>query len=255
MKKYSILPALALVCALMLCSCGKKENHDVYLLIGQSNMAGRGTMIEGDTEVFDDNVFLLDSLGQPVPATNPLNLYSTIRKKVSMQQIGPGFAFSKKISEATGRRILLVVNARGGSSIEKWVVGGKYYSDAVSRTKQALEHGELKAILWHQGEADSESPEDYLDMLAPIVEALRTDLEAENVPFIAGEIAYWNETADLFNPVIRRISEKIDNADYVSAEGCGQLKDDSDPHFSRDGQLLLGERYAEKVLKMCYPQN
>jgi hypothetical protein len=30
------------------------------------------------------------------------------------------------------------------------------------------------------------------------------------------------------------------------------LKDETDPHFSREGQILLGERYAEKVMKMCY---
>ena len=28
------------------------------------------------------------------------------------------------------------------------------------------------------------------------------------------------------------------------------LKDEEDPHFSRDGQILLGRRYADKVLEM-----
>ena len=99
------------------------QEYDVFLLIGQSNMAGRGIMIEGDENVFDENVFILDGEGKVVPATNPLNQYSTIRKSMSMQQICPGFGFSKKLSQKTGRKILLVVNARGGTTISQWMKG------------------------------------------------------------------------------------------------------------------------------------
>ena len=234
------------------CGSGEKDGYDVFLLIGQSNMAGRGTMLEEDAQVFDENVCLLDDKGNPVPATNPLNRFSSIRKSLSMQQINPGFSFSRKIAAETGRKILLVVNARGGTSVSEWAVAGEYYSEAVRRTGQALKHGRLKAILWHQGEADSSSPETYLDRLAVIVDSLRKDLDAPQVPFIAGEIAGWHRNAARFNPVIRRISGKIPYSDYVSSEGCTPLKDTSDPHFGRDGQILLGERYAEKVLDMCY---
>lgn len=230
----------------------EKEGYDIFLMIGQSNMAGRGTMIEGDEKVFDENVFLLDDKGEAVPATNPLNQFSSIRKDLSVQQIGPGFSFSQEITKATGRKVLLVVNARGGSSITEWAVGGEYYNEAIRRTKQAMEYGQLKAILWHQGESNSSSPDTYLDKLAPIADGLRQELGASFIPFIAGEIARWHQNEAKFNPVIRQISDRIQFSDYVSSEGCGQLKDDSDPHFSRDGQILLGKRYAEKVLEMCY---
>ena len=159
--KNRILKSLIiLLCCAPLVSCGSasrvksnesaNKGYDIYLLIGQSNMAGRGKMIEGDQDVFSDKVFLLDSDGNAVPATNPLNQYSTIRKDMKMQQIGPGFSFSKKIAEKTGRKILLVVNAKGGTKIEEWAVGTTFYNDALSRTKQAMSlGGQLKAILWH----------------------------------------------------------------------------------------------------------
>ena len=258
--------AIALSMAVLGCNSGIKapapvggsgtvegdDGYDVFLLIGQSNMAGRGTMIAGDENVFSENVYILNAEGEPESASNPLNKYSTIRKSLSMQQINPGFSFSRKIAAETGRKILLVVNARGGTSVSEWAVAGEYYSEAVRRTEQALKYGRLKAILWHQGEADSSSPETYLDRLAVIVDSLRKDLDAPQVPFIAGEIAGWHRNAARFNPVIRRISGKIPYSDYVSSEGCTPLKDTSDPHFGRDGQILLGERYAGKVLEMCY---
>ena len=229
------------------------DDYDVFLLIGQSNMAGRGSLVSGDESVFDPNVFLLDAQDMVVPATNPLNQYSTIRKEVS-QGIGPGFSFSKKIAAATGRKVLLVVNARGGSTVYQWQPGNtsKYYEEAVRRTKRALRYGKLKGILWHQGEDDRNRASTYMSSLKTLVDALREDLEAPDVPFVAGEIAHWFEGTSEFNNVISGIKDIIDNSDYVSSEGCTWLRDSSDPHFSREGQILLGERYAEKILSMSY---
>ena len=47
--------------------------YDIYLLIGQSNMAGRGTLLASDLNESPDGVFLLDSGDKPVPATHPFN--------------------------------------------------------------------------------------------------------------------------------------------------------------------------------------
>ena len=231
----------------------KRGDYDVYLLIGQSNMAGRGYMIEGDEDVIDENVFILNDAGEVVPATNPLNQYSSIRKDMKMQRINPGFSFSKKIAKKTGRKVLLVVNARGGTSIMQWKKGeggDGYYEEAVRRTKQAMEYGTLKAILWHQGESDSKDPSDYLDRLAEMVGALRSELG--EVPFVAGEIAREHPNADRFNPVIAKIGEAIPHSDYVSSEGCTLRVGDPHNHFTREGQLILGGRYAEKVNTMIY---
>ena len=229
------------------------DDYDVFLLIGQSNMAGRGSLVSGDESVFDPNVFLLDAQDMVVPATNPLNQYSTIRKEVS-QGIGPGFSFSKKIAAATGRKVLLVVNARGGSTVYQWQPDNtsRYYAEAVRRTKRALRYGKLKGILWHQGEDDISRTSTYMGSLKTLVSSLRADLGVSDVPFIAGEIARWYSGASDFNAVIGGIQAAIENAAYVSSEDCTWLRDSSDPHFSREGQILLGERYAEKILSMSY---
>ena len=235
-------------------------DYDVYLLIGQSNMAGRGYMIEGDENVFDENVFILNDAGEVVPATNPLNQYSSIRKDMSMQRINPGFSFSKKIAKKTGRKVLLVVNARGGTAIRQWKKGeggDGYYEEAVRRTKQAMQYGTLKAILWHQGCADSKRANVYMDDLSALVANLRADLGAD-VPFVAGELGHWRAHTAAFNEMIRTISKHIPKSAWVSAKDCGPIvtrksngqPDLKDPHFDRDSQIILGERYADKVYKL-----
>ncbi|MDE5962593.1 MAG: sialate O-acetylesterase [Alistipes sp.] len=257
-----IILILAFFAAAGLTACGGRKATvndgqeasacDLFLLIGQSNMAGRGTMLAADSAWHPDGVQLLDSAGIPVQATLPLNRYSTIRKNISMQGINPGVAFAEIIREKTGRPLLLVVNARGGSALREWVPGSDYYNEAVRRTRQAMQYGTLRAILWHQGESDSGDTENYLDRLAETVAALRHDLGCGDVPFIAGEIARWHRNADRFNPMIGRIADRIPNSAFVSSEGCAPLRDSLDPHFGRDGQLLLGKRYAEKTIEMCY---
>ena len=221
-------------------------------------MAGRGPMIEGDQEVYSDKVFLLDKSGKAVPATNPLNQYSTVGKSVSLQQIGPGFSFSKKLTQETGRKILLVVNARAETAISEWLPDAStgYFNAAVQRTKQALAlGGELKAVLWHQGCHDSYKQSDidvYLSRLRTIVVEFRKQTQTASV-FIAGELPQWRPYSAAFNKMLKDIYFNVPYADYVSSEGCTCVSpNNDDPHFSRDGQILLGERYADKVLEICY---
>lgn len=231
----------------------QQNGYDVYLLIGQSNMAGRGYMVAQDTLEPVKGVWLLDNEDKPVPATNPFNQYSTIRKGMGIQQIGPGLGFSRALYEHDGRPVLLVVNARGGSKLDEWVEGTRFYDEAVRRASEAMKYGKLRAIIWHQGCSDSsdEKRETYLERLAPMVSALRRDLGVdESIPFIAGELPYWRPSSPAFNEMLLDLPGVIPNSAVVSAEGCGMRGEPSDPHFDRDGQLILGRRYAEKYLEM-----
>ena len=267
MKRFHIVTFLALMFgyASSLSAQADPENdvYDVFLLIGQSNMAGRGYMLEGDDDVIDRNVFILDDNGDIVPARNPLNQYSSIRKEISKQGICPGYGFALRIAKKTGRKILLVVNARGGTTISQWAkgAGGEgYYEEAVRRTRHAMKYGSLKAVLWHQGCGDARNTDVYMDKLSALVKNLRTDLDAF-VPFIAGELGQWRPHVAGFNEMIHAISEHVPDSDWVSSDGCLPVvtersdgePDLKDPHFDRSSQILIGERYADKVLGICYP--
>jgi hypothetical protein len=235
-------------------------------------MAGRGDMLPGDDKPLE-GVFLLNDQGVPVPAAAPLNIYSTIRKRASMQGINPAWSFSQKMFAKKGRPVLLVVNAKGGTSIDLWVktapcdtfrisqsdereLHGKpmpqFYAEAVRRTRQAMQYGKLKGILWHQGEDDSyeaEKRDSYLQKLAGMVADLRADLDAPKVPFVAGEVCV-DGLGNKINPILRQIRSYVPYSYCVSAEGLGMREDDI--HFTRDAQIELGERYADVFLKKEY---
>ena len=250
MRKRLLLAAILGV----FCSCS--QGYDIYLCIGQSNMAGRGEMTPEDTLALP-GVYLLDFEGEPVPARAPLNRYSTIRKRLDLQGINPAWSFAKEMRSSGRRDILLVVNAKGGTSIDQWTKdassdGPQFYGEAVRRTKQAMAFGHLKGILWHQGEGDSHTPEQrnaYLEKLSAMVADLRSDLGVD-VPFIAGEVGVDGKGREI-NPVLDSIPLCIPCAAIVSAEGLS-LKDDN-VHFDREAQIELGKRYAAAMLSIVQP--
>lgn len=256
-------------------TAGDEGEYDVYLLIGQSNMAGRGELLEEDYAEIP-NVYLLDSEGNPVPAKNPLNIYSTIRKADNVQKMGPGASFASTIAEQTGKKVLLVVNARGGSAISHWAKGTNtsvtvgdattstslsFYSEAVTRTQQAMQYGALKGILWHQGCSD-QSNASYMSQLMKLANNLRTDLGGD-VPFIAGQLGDWRSSSVNFNTNIKSIGQYLTYSDWVSSADCIPIvtaesngePDLTDPHFDRASQMLIGKRYAQKILKMVYEKD
>lgn len=228
---------------------------DLFLLIGQSNMAGRGYLTDANKKGMK-NVYLLNPWANMEPARNPLNRFSTIRKDIKLQGVGPGYSFATEIAVKTRHKIGLVVNARGGSSIDSWSKGAKdnYYEEALIRIREAMKWGELKAIIWHQGESDSHDPEIYMSKLQKLVTDLRKDLANDKLYFVVGEIAEWrkNGTSEAFNKMLRTVGQHIPFTDCVSSEGLTPLIDENDPHFGADGQIILGKRYAEAIYNACY---
>ncbi|MGI9245082.1 MAG: sialate O-acetylesterase, partial [Verrucomicrobiales bacterium] len=163
-----------------------KDRH-IYLLIGQSNMAGRAPFGEEESGAIE-RCLLLNAEDQWEPAKNPFNRYSTIRKGLGMQKMNPGYSFAKAMLESDPDiTIGLVVNAKGGSSIKEWAKGTEFYNEAVRRARAAEKSGELKGILWHQGESDREDP-DYLPKLKAMIANLREDLGHPLLPFVCGQL-------------------------------------------------------------------
>lgn len=234
---------------------GSNDGYDVYLLIGQSNMAGRGQFEPNDTADCVDGVWLLDSNGNPVPAVAPFNRYSSIRKDIKLQGYSPANNFSRLMHSRTGRPVLLVVNAKGGSAIGQWLPGSehRFLDEAVRRTRQALGYGTLKGILWHQGETDVQhATPDYIQKFETMITALRDSLGNVNVPVVIGQLGRWGwapeEDIRNFNDsVVPAICSRVRNCRYVSSHRLGRLYKDKerDPHFNRTAQIELGRRYAD----------
>ncbi|MBL7026769.1 MAG: sialate O-acetylesterase [Candidatus Marinimicrobia bacterium] len=222
---------------------GPRQNLHVYLLIGQSNMAGRAPFT-GDESKPIERCFLLDDSGHWEPAANPLNRYSTIRKDISKQKMGPGYHFAQTMLEVDENINLgLVVNARGGSEIEEWAQGSKFYQEALRRVSGARKTGTLKGILWHQGEADVENPDKYIDKLSELVSRFRKDLALPELPFIAGQI----DGVPAINEQTALLPDRLPFTGFVSSEGLTIFEE---WHFDAASVKLMGKRYAEEMLKI-----
>jgi len=228
------------------------ENQiDVYLVIGQSNTAGRGAIEAQDEEVLD-HVYLLNDAAQWENASNPLNAYSTIRKDLSEQGLGYAYTFSKKIQEVTGNDVGLVVNARGGSSIFSWRKddADAYFTEALTRLQAALAlpNTTFKGILWHQGEANRNYAY-YLSTLSTFINDWREAVDMPELAFVAGQLSQLREDNATFNTNILTLPNLVTNTGVATSEN---LNAPDLTHFDAAGQRLLGERYADIILELVY---
>lgn len=236
---------------------GLLPEMDLYLLTGQSNMAGRGEILPAYTGVIDDT-YLFKGHGEWIEAENPLNLYSNIRKAASMQKVNPGYGFAKKLSSTLPEKQFgLVVNARGGASISELMKGNTsgYYELTLERIRTAARYGTVRGILWHQGESDR-NKSNYLQALNTLVTDYRTDLGMPDLPVFAGQLGKWRSDSEPFNTNLTTIAEHISNSYWIASDGFGPINNDlSDPHFNGESQVTFGKRYAASVLKNVYSVN
>ncbi len=218
----------------------------VFLLIGQSNMAGRAALEEGDEKPIA-NVLLLDDKGRWIPATNPLNRFATDRKKISMQRISPGAGFAHEMAaKMPGRTIGLVHNARGGTRIQQWGKGEDLYVHTVDRLSK-VKNLKVDGVLWHQGEGNRSDTE-YLVRLTDLVARLRADLKNPDLRFVAGEI-YGKA---MVNDQMAQLVETVPGTGLARSDGLSVF---DNVHFDRKSQLLLGKRYATEMLRLLNSGN
>ncbi len=229
----------------------KKEKFHLFLFIGQSNMAGRAKLEDQDKGVVD-GVWLLNDKGQWEAAETPLNRYAQLRKTIP-SRLNPalGFvkAYRKKFPDV---QIGVICAARGGSSIEEWKKGRvkvpALYAEALRVTKLAVSSGgELKGILWHQGEANRTRVPLYPEQFKELVSGFRADLGKPNLPFVFSQIGLWNPEYVEFNKMIVKQSAGISNSACVKTEG---LKNFDQAHFDSASQRILGKRFADLMIEL-----
>lgn len=259
---------LMLGVVILFSGCHKRQNTDsnfesapndsfyLFLLIGQSNMAGRGPIEAIDT-IVHPNVMMLNQDYEWEPAREPLHF-----DKPERVGVGPGMAFGKVMAEAfPDVSIGLIPCAAGGSSIEQWHPGAFHdqtqsypYDDMLKRIQFALNSGVLKGVLWHQGESDSkqESYRVYEQNLVNLIERLRQELNNPNLPFVAGELgdfyAEKNPYADSINAIFKTIPQKVKHTAFVEAEDLTDMGDET--HFDSKSARMLGKRYASAMIKL-----
>ena len=232
-----------------------RERFHLFLLVGQSNMAGRGEVAPQDREPHP-RVLMLARDGTWVPAVEPMHF-----DKPDIVGVGPGRAFGVAVAEANpGITVGLIPAAVGGSPIDAWQPGAYYaptkshpWDDALRRAREASEAGTLKGILWHQGESDAtaELSGAYAQKLHALVARWRAELQAPALPFIAGRLGRfegrpWDVHREAIDAAHRALPDVVPAAACVSADGLTHKGDGV--HFDADSARTLGRRYAEAYL-------
>ncbi|GAA4447582.1 sialate O-acetylesterase [Ravibacter arvi] len=232
-----------------------RKKMDLYLLIGQSNMAGRGKL-DSAAVLEREGIWVIQADNSWTAAKDPVHY-----DKPKMVGIGPGLAFAEEIRKASGRPIGLIPCAVGGSRLDDWATGRRHeqtgiyaYDAMLARVKEAQKRGRLKGILWHQGEGDS-TPElaaVYGQKLSAFFERLRKDIGAEKVPVLIGTLGDFyvrkNPRAADINKIIEGFPVPGDHIYVVSSSGLTDLGDGT--HFDGPSARELGRRYAEQYLKI-----
>ena len=234
----------------------KRRNFHLYLLAGQSNMAGRGKVIEQDKQTHS-RVYVLNKDKEWELAKNPLHF-----DKPNIVGVGPGLAFGKAMAGYKERvKIGLIPCAAGGSPISSWTKGGYHsqtkshpYDDAMIRAKAAMQDGVIKGIIWHQGESDSkpEKVKVYQAKLEELIGRFRRDLGDENLPFVVAELGDFyvaeNPNAESINRILENIPGIVENTACVDVTGLTHKGDVL--HFNTKSSRELGRRYAEQMIKL-----
>ena len=223
---------------------------DIFLLMGQSNMAGRG-LLEDVEPIRDERIRVFQD-GRWTIAEEPLH------HDRPTAGIGLAMSFARTVLDADpDREVGLVPRAVGSTPLERWMPGADLYEGAMAAAREVARDGTIKAVLWHQGEHDSKSEADassYLQRFSGMVAGLRDQLDTPSLPVIVGELgSYLSKRPDfphyhIVNAELRKVPDTVPGSALVSAEDLTDKGDNL--HYDARSLRILGERYADAYLQL-----
>ncbi len=222
-----------------------------FLLIGQSNMAGRGLFTDAkDIDTKQIRVLRNGRWQEMFRPVNPDRKFSGVNLAESFAE-----AYTEKYNVKVG----LIPCADGGTSLDQWKVGGLLYDNAVNNAKLASRTSTIAGVLWHQGEADcpKELADTYSERFIPFMNALRKDLDLYDVPFLLGGLGDFLYDCELderlknyiiVNDALKSISDNNEMTGFVDATGLTSNPDNL--HFNSSSLYEFGKRYFDVFEKI-----
>jgi hypothetical protein len=235
---------------------GNKENTWVFIMAGQSNMAGRGQVEPQDT-ITDKRILSINKTGRLIMAKEPLHWYEPERTGLDC-----GYSFGKTLIKnlPDSISILIIPTAVGGSSVSQWIGdslyrGVKLLSNFKEKTEIAKRFGVIKGILWHQGESDANAKNIplYNKRLAELFTKFRWIAEDNSLPVLLGELGSFSKTPQQFKAINESLHIYTLHDKNCTVITTADLKHKGDSlHFNSEGQRMMGKRFAEAFMKKFY---
>nr|WP_321356367.1 sialate O-acetylesterase [uncultured Draconibacterium sp.] len=233
------------------------DNFWIFIMAGQSNMAGRG-IVEPEDTISNPRILTINLNNEWVVAKEPLHLYQP-----KLTGLDGGVSFARELLKYVPDSVTigLVPCAVGGSPIQAWA-GDSVFNDVqlLSNFKEkagmAMRYGEVKGVLWHQGESDAfpGKIQVYKLKLEYVLTIMREFLGDNSLPIIIGELgAFTNpkerqDNWNKINEIIRQVSENMNDCYIVPTHDLTCNPDSV--HFNNVSQRMLGKRYAEKFISV-----
>lgn len=218
-----------------------------FLIIGQSNMAGRGRV--ADAEPIDTNEGRLKVLRN--------GRWQSMYRPVNPDRPFSGTCLAESFAKAYSDEhpnidVGIIPCADGGTSLDQWKEGGLLFDNAINCARLAMRTSHLVGILWHQGEADCDKElyPLYLDKITVLMSALRRELNAENVPIVVGGLGDFLKDRlqdpelvnyTYVNDALINFAEHTPHTVFVSAKGLTSNPDNL--HFNHQSLQEFGLRY------------
>lgn len=235
----------------------RNSSIDVILMGGQSNMVGQGKLADINIKMYENQTYF------------DFGLTSKMKKTVG--NFGPEVGVAEILHrEAPDKKFILIKYGIGGSSMFDWapnysierakITGkpefGNMYATLLKKVDSITSGLDTRivSLLWMQGERDARVPEagkEYYDNFQRFIEAIRKDTKNPDLPIIFGKINPPQSRFTLVDSVAaaqKRISENIKNMILVSTDGLSKKKDSV--HYDSNGQLELGRRMGESLIKV-----
>jgi len=233
----------------------KPENFWIFIMAGQSNMAGRGIVEPIDT-LPNTRILAVNLNNEWIVAKEPLHLYQP-----KLTGLDCGVSFARELLKNVGDSITigLVPCAVGGSNIQAWAGdsvfnGVQLFSNFKEKAGMAMKYGTVKGIIWHQGESDAflNKIPVYRQKLEYVLTCMREFLGDNSLPVILGELGAYTNTKErqenwaAINKIIQKIPDNLDDCYVVPTDDLTSNPDYI--HFNNESLRILGIRYAKAYI-------
>lgn len=217
----------------------------IFLLMGQSNMAGRGLV--GEVDPIRDERIRVFRNGEWRSATEPLHYDK------ESAGVGLAMSFAEALLERNPESAIgFVPCAVGSTPIARWMPGADLYRHAVEQAGAARQGGSIKGLLWHQGEHDSieaGTARDYGRHFERMIRALREELNEPALPVVVGGLGNFLAArpdfpySHIVDTNLRKLPRTVSHCGFASSEGLGDKGDSL--HFDARSLREFGRRYAD----------
>ena len=253
----------------------------IFILAGQSNMAGRGDAASLPSEFSrpSENIryhwvcsFGADR-GPPFSAGGAYISEGWVQLEACQKHpstpgkhFGPEIAFGQRLQELLPNETIgIIKHGRGGSRLATDWLGSdgddrQFYAAMMTQVKKALkaldEEGtryRIGGFVWMQGEGDTthqEYAEAYEQNMRTLLHKIRRDLNAPQLPVVIGRIGDGHVNSKMIYPEIVRMAQKdvADRDPWTTLVDTDDLPLGDSVHYDTRGLLELGKRFADALI-------